>query len=226
MKKLQNLLQKSHFKPVIQTNKIYEKLDFSSKNLDLVNMQFENVVQFSDYVFQEMLLKNHKIGIGGYGEKRVIYLKLKHFSGGEANARDLHLGTDIWTDAGTPIYAPLKGHIHSFAFNNHQGDYGPTIILRHQIENIPFFTLYGHLSLSTLEGLRINQVFEAGQILGTLGNFPENGNWPPHLHFQIIAEMGNYDGDYPGVCHEKDSAYFFQNCPNPNFILKIAENNP
>ncbi len=225
MNRLRNKILNENFQPVIKSSKPYKRLDFSASNSELIKQEFESTNQFSEYVFQIMLEENRKIGVGGYGEKRIIYSKLRHFGAGNAEARDLHLGTDIWADEGTIVYAPLNGYIHSFAFNNHEGDYGPTIILRHQVDNNTFFTLYGHLSQSSLEGIEVGQEFKAGQVIGSIGNLPENGNWPPHLHFQIIEEIGSYIGDYPGVCHKKDSDYYFQNCPNPNLILRIAENN-
>ncbi len=52
-------------------------------------------------------------------------------------------------------------------------------------------------------------------------NFPENGDWPPHLHFQIISEIGEYKGDFPGVSSVENREYFLRICPDPNLILRI-----
>ncbi len=225
MKQLSFLLQNHLFVPIIQETKPCRKLDFSADNTTLAKQKFENVGQFSEYVFQDLLSNNEYMGIGGYRENRVIYSKLQHFGGGEIDARNLHLGTDIWANAGTVVFAPMDGTIHSFHYNNHEGDYGPTIILKHQLDNHCFYTLYGHLSLDSIVAIKRNQLIKAGTALGQIGDYPENGNWPAHLHFQIIEDIGSFQGDYPGVCNQKDSDYFFQNCPNPNLILKVAENN-
>jgi murein DD-endopeptidase MepM/ murein hydrolase activator NlpD len=64
--------------------------------------------------------------------------------------RNIHIGLDLWIKAGTPILAALEGTLHSFNFNAGFGDYGPTIILEHKVENQTFI-LYGHLSLDSLE---------------------------------------------------------------------------
>lgn len=42
-------------------------------------------------------------------------------------------------------------------------------------------------------------VFKKGKKLAALGNSFENGDYAPHLHFQIIKNIENYTGDYPGV---------------------------
>ena len=101
------------------------------------------------------------------------------------------------------------------------GDYGPTIILEHEIEGFTFYTLYGHLSLESLEGKSVGQIVKKGQKIAELGKPPINGDYAPHLHFQIIKNIENKKGDYSGVCSEKDLDFYTENCPNPNFLLKI-----
>ena len=44
------------------------------------------------------------------------------------------------------------------------------------------------------EGDRI----KAGDIFAEFGIPAENGHWPPHLHFQLIADLQGWKGDYPG----------------------------
>ena len=135
--------------------------------------------------------------------------------------RSLHLGVDIWGAAGTPVYAPMGGMVHSFAFNNNFGDYGATIILQHHIDMITFYTLYGHLSLTDLDPLRIGKYLTRGEVVGHFGTPNENGNWPPHLHFQIIDDMGIKQGDYPGVCSLNEAEKYLKNCPDPNLMLNF-----
>jgi len=50
---------------------------------------------------------------------------------------------------------------------------------------------------------------------------PINGDYAPHLHFQIIIDMEEKTGDYPGVCSENKLEFYKNNCPNPNLLLKI-----
>ncbi|CAG5071829.1 hypothetical protein DYBT9623_03811 [Dyadobacter sp. CECT 9623] len=213
-----------HFSQVIQTDKPFKKLDFSAANAALLSRDLSETEVFTSFVFDELLQENKYAGIGGYGENRVIYRHRKHFEGDSINPRSIHLGTDIWVAAGEAVFAPLAGKVHSFAFNDNYGDYGPTIILTHELSGNTFHTLYGHLSLASLDGLVAGKNINAGEHFASVGNFPENGDWPPHLHFQIITDIGHYNGDFPGVSSIADRNYYLSICPDPNLILGIAEN--
>jgi hypothetical protein len=120
---------------------------------------------------------------------------------------------DFWTTAGTPVFAPLAGEVHSFQINEGSGNYGPTIILYHPTEKS--YSLYGHLANDDLKNLKVGDVIAAGQLLCHLGNPSENGGWPPHLHFQLIRDMQGMEGDYPGVCSKRDIDFYANNCPDP-----------
>jgi len=118
------------------------------------------------------------------------------------------------------VFCPLGGMVHSFAMNNADGDYGATLILLHQLEGISFYTLYGHISEADLcvsQGDYINH----GQEMAHFGTAAENGNWPPHLHFQVIMDMELREGDYPGVCGYTEREKFLSNCPDPDLILQL-----
>ena len=128
---------------------------------------------------------------------------------------------DIWTAEGTDVLAVLDGEIHSFQDNANFGDYGPTIILKHTIEDEVFYSLYGHLSRKSLESLQVGQKFKAQEKIAELGAAEENGDYAPHLHFQIIKDLQENKGDYPGVASKKDLDFYLENCPDPNLLLKI-----
>ncbi|MCF0072576.1 peptidoglycan DD-metalloendopeptidase family protein [Dyadobacter sp. CY261] len=207
--------------PIIRNDKPYRNLDFTANNTDLLKRDLFETRDFTAYVFEELLSGNTYNGIGGYGEDRVIYRHRKHFTANAEKPRSIHLGVDLWTDAGTALYAPLDATVHSFAFNDHYGDYGPTIILVHEIAGVTFFTLYGHLSLDSLSGLYNGQHIGQGERFASIGPYPENGDWPPHLHFQVIRDMGNYIGDFPGVCNVADRDYYLNLCPDPALLLRV-----
>jgi murein DD-endopeptidase MepM/ murein hydrolase activator NlpD len=139
----------------------------------------------------------------------------------ETEPRRLHLGVDIWGSTGTKVMAPLDGIVHSFAFNNKDSDYGATIILTHHLDGVGFHTLYGHLSLNSLKNLYEGQKVTKGEVIAEFGMRFENGNWPPHLHFQVIADMQDWKGDYPGVCRFTERVQWLSNCPDPNVILQL-----
>jgi very-short-patch-repair endonuclease len=145
------------------------------------------------------------------------------FGGQGAEPRRLHLGVDIWGKADTPIYVPLAGTIHSFAFNDAYGDYGATLILQHQIDDLIFHTLYGHLSLKSIQDKKEGQTIKAGEWIASFGEPQENGHWPPHLHFQVILNMQGLKGDYPGVCKFSEREKYLANCPDPDLILGMMQ---
>jgi len=145
-------------------------------------------------------------------------------TGGQgAEPRRLHLGVDIWGAAETPVYAPLRATVHSFAFNAAFGDYGATLILAHQLNDVRFYTLYGHLSLGSIENKQEGQTLEKGALIAFFGEPEENGHWPPHLHFQVIENLDGYKGDYPGVCAFSEKETYLANCPDANLILNLIQ---
>lgn len=206
--------------PVVISIPSYLILDFSATNPDLATLDLTDTAVFSDYVFDKLRQAGAAVGVGGYNEHRVIYRRSAHFQQ-TADPREIHLGIDLWAEAGTPVYAPLDGVVHSFQDNNNFGDYGPTIILAHQYEGKPLYSLYGHLSRTSLEGLYEGKPVQAGETIAEIGPYPENGNWPPHLHFQLMTDMLGLKGDFPGVCSLRDRDRYLAICPDPNRFLGI-----
>jgi murein DD-endopeptidase MepM/ murein hydrolase activator NlpD len=200
----------------------YVPLNLSVDNEDLKTVDVDSVDQLEEYVRHVIKRNNGKVAFGGYLEKRGIYQRSDYFNQADPDTdRNIHLGLDLWIEADTSIYAPLEGTIHSFKNNTNFGDYGPCVILKHYINGFEFYTLYGHLSLKSLEGKVIGDKVKKGQEIATLGTDEVNGTYPPHLHFQIIRDIQNYKGDYPGVCNKKDLEYFKGNCPDPNWLIRL-----
>ncbi len=217
---------------------IIAALDLTKNNTALTEFIFNDTGAFSGFIQQELAKANARYLIGGYNERREMYKRSALFDferkqlntatvphKNDAEPRRLHLGIDIWGVAGTKVHAPLGGMVHSFANNDNYGDYGATIILQHQLDTVPFYTLYGHLSLRDITGLRKGQVITRGQPFAHFGKPLENGNWPPHLHFQIIEDMEQKEGDYPGVCKVSEAGKYLKNCPDPDLMLNMVSCN-
>lgn len=218
----------SEFTPVIEAGfyvSDYTPIDLSVNNKDLSERELSSSDTFSDYVSGYTRSKEKKVAWGGYNEVRGLYLRSDLFSAEEKEElkRNIHLGIDIWADAGTAVLAVLDGKVHSFKDNGNFGDYGPTIILQHEEEGQTFYTLYGHLSRGSLEGLKAGTEVRQGQKIAELGAPSENGDYAPHLHFQVIRDLKGQKGDYPGVTSRILQAEFLNNCPDPNLLLKIRE---
>jgi len=194
--------------------------DLSARSRELAGIDLNDVVMFTNYVFAELRRQGTPVGVGRYAEDRVVYRHRSLFNGEEEN-RSVHLGIDLFVEPGTRVNTPLRAEVHSFANNQSPGDYGPTIILRHEPEGVPFFTLYGHLSMQSLTGMHPGRRFAAGEVIGEVGRSQENGGWPPHLHFQVITDMGQWRGDFPGVAAPSQLKKYLELCPDPNLILCI-----
>jgi peptidoglycan LD-endopeptidase LytH len=225
-KRLIHLLRKHRhtFAPVVNFNPGRDKiipLCFTRKNKTLTPEIFGDTASFCKYVSAQLKKAGARYGIGGYHELRALYGRSELFNTGRQEPRRLHLGTDIWGRAGEKIYAPMDGWVHSFANNNNYGDYGATIITQHQLEELYFYILYGHCSLQSLKKLQPGMPVRKGKLLATLGTSAENGHWPPHLHFQLIADMGGWKGDYPGVCAHSEKKQYLCNSPRPDYVLNM-----
>ena len=197
----------------------YATLDFSVRNQDLKHRNLSNLPEMKQYIQEALAKQNASIGIGGYAEERDVYQKSEVFDTQAGASRSIHLGVDIWLEAGAPVYAPLEARVHSFQNNSAFGDYGATIILEHTLEGVLFYTLYGHLSLQSLENLLVGQVILQGANFAFIGDETVNGGWVPHLHFQIIADMLDKVGDFWGVAPKSELEYYLALCPNPTLIL-------
>ena len=152
--------------------------------------------------------------IGRYDEVRPGMYTHDLFEG----KRDLHVGIDIGAPAGEPIHAFGAGIVHSLGVNEEDGSYGPTIIIKHELEGKPIWALYGHLSMESLEMVSEGMSVEEGQVIATVGEKSVNGGWEPHLHFQLsLVEPETHD--LPGVVAPGDREHALAIYPDPRNVL-------
>lgn len=193
-------------------------LDFSSSNYALERINILNTDELSEQIFTLIDEAGVPYGVGGYNEERSVYQRSPLFDS-PSGSRFIHLGIDIWAKPGHPVYAPLSGIVHSIDDNAGFGNYGPTIILQHEIEGQEFYSLYGHLAPLNDELFKGKKI-RAGEPIAHIGAPPGNGDWPPHLHFQLITDVGEHDGDFPGVTTLAEREKYLKLCPDPNMILR------
>lgn len=226
MSSLTAILQRhrADFHPVVPFDAMRDRLhlfNFTDRNTALSPDDIADTERFAIWINRTLRDNNARYGFGGYGEHRTLYARSQHFNHG-TEPRRLHLGIDIWGAAGTKVMAPLDGIVNSWAFNNNDSDYGATLLLTHHLEGVGFYTLYGHLSLNSIKNLTEGQRIDKGEVIAEFGMRFENGNWPPHLHFQCIADMQGWKGDYPGVCRFSEKQQWLDNCPDPDLILRMG----
>ncbi len=169
-----------------------------------------------------------RAGIGRYDEARLFYSGEDFRTAGEDGAeyRTVHIGMDFFMRPGKPVFAPLDGVLHSFRDNAARHDYGPCMILEHRVSAAPskplvFHTLYGHLSRESLAGLQPGRQIRKGERLASIGDYRVNGDWPPHLHFQVITDLLDFEGTFPGVARPGDRSVWKSLCPDPNIICGV-----
>lgn len=199
----------------------YTAIDLSVSNIELAKIDIKSAADFEGYIDRYLHKRNAKVAFGGYIEERNLYKRANLFNNEESEERNIHIGLDLWVAAGTAVLAALDGKVYGFNHNTGLGNYGPTIILEHLIDDQTFYTLYGHLSMESIENIEIGTLFQKGEKVGNLGDSSINGGYSPHLHFQIIQDLNQNQSDYPGVCSKSTLDYYTRNCPNPNLLLKI-----
>jgi peptidoglycan LD-endopeptidase LytH len=180
-------------------------------------MTFDKQPRVLDFTagYDAEFVRQHLPGIGRYDEERGPGMYVSPIY---ADGRNVHMGIDLWDEAGRPVYAFTEGTIFATAIHDNPRDYGPTIVTRHEIEGSTLYVLHGHLSRADLSRWAPGDTFQAGTVIGHLGEPEENGDWVPHVHIQL----GLYppaNADMPGVVKrsERDKARMLY--PDPRVIL-------
>ena len=168
-----------------------------------------------------------KIIAGGYLEPRSIYSSNSYDKIGNfgKESRTVHLGLDFWLSSGTKVYSMFDGEVVTSINDKGDKEYGGLLIIKHKVENFEFYTLYGHNTVGSVLKNKIGAKIKKGDIIAEIANFPENGNWAPHLHFQIMLSKLNYKIDFPGVCYFSQIEVWKDLCPNPNLLFKSMDLN-
>jgi len=158
---------------------------------------------------------------GGYLEPRALYGTEAYDRMGNngKESRTVHLGIDFWLPQGTPVHAPFDGEVVTAVNDAGDKEYGGLIILKHQAGDLQFFTLYGHQTVESALKHRPGDRIKKGERVGVIGDYPENGNWAPHLHFQLMLSLLNYVDDFPGVAYPNELDLWKSICPDPNLLF-------
>ncbi len=162
---------------------------------------------------------------GGYLEPRVIYTSdayAKNGNSGREN-RTVHLGLDFWFPPHTPVHALFDGEVVTACNDAGDKEYGGLVILKHDFNNLEFYTLYGHCTVESATTHMIGDRIKKGDKIAELGDHHENGNWAPHLHFQIMFSMLDYEFDFPGVAYPNQLEVWKGLCPDPNLLFKSLD---
>jgi len=128
------------------------------------------------------------------------------------------MGLDIGGPVGTPVHTFADGKVHCYGYNPEEGDYGHVIIIEYKIKQTSVWALYGHLDAKSCGYKYKGMEVKKGEVIGWFGSEKENGNWPPHVHFQLsFVEPKTHD--LPGVVSMQDHAKSEKQFPDPRLVL-------
>jgi 4-aminobutyrate aminotransferase-like enzyme/Ser/Thr protein kinase RdoA (MazF antagonist)/murein DD-endopeptidase MepM/ murein hydrolase activator NlpD len=159
---------------------------------------------------------------GGYCEPRPLYISTAYDRKGNngRESRTIHLGIDFWLPAGTAVHALFDGEVVTAHNDVGYKAYGGLIILKHQENGLSFYSLHGHLSMASIEDKQPGDRVKKGECIAHLGAPHENGYWAPHLHFQLMLSMLDYEIDFPGVAYNNEIGVWKSICPSPNLLFE------
>jgi Ser/Thr protein kinase RdoA (MazF antagonist)/murein DD-endopeptidase MepM/ murein hydrolase activator NlpD len=200
-----NSFKVSDLFPTAPSNKI-KHIDLSVSSKWIGHQENFNDLDLFQFKIDKLQAEyQDKVLAGGYLEPRPIYTSTAYDKIGNngRESRTIHLGIDFWFHANTPVHAIFDGEVVTSCNDAGDKEYGGLVILKHHVEDFEFYTLYGYNTVESATKHQLGDIIKKGEKIAELGNYPENGNWAPHLHFQIMMSMLDYEIDFPGVAYFK-----------------------
>ena len=110
------------------------------------------------------------------------------------DGRQMHEGLDIRSlqrdkrgDPADPVMAAAGGTVVYFNTRPSLSNYGNYIVVRHVVEGLEIYSLYGHLS-AVRPGLKTGDPVKAGEVIATMGRTSDTETipqWRAHVHFEL-----------------------------------------
>ena len=220
-----NSFSLSNLFPSVDKNEVHLlNLSVSSKWIGHQE-EFNNLDLFQFKIDQLQKEIPNKIIAGGYLEPRAIYTSNTYGKIGNngKESRSIHLGIDFWLPEFTPVHALFDGEVVIAVNDEGDKEYGGLVVLKHNVDDFSFYTLYGHNTIESAIKHNIGDIILKGEKICELANYPENGNWAPHLHFQILLSLFDYKKDFPGVAYHNQIDVWKSVCPDPNLLFKLKD---
>ena len=222
---LKNTFSLSKLFPTINRNEAHH-IDMSVSSKWIGHQQEFNNIDLLQFKIDQLQKEvPTKIIAGGYLEPRAIYTSTAYDKVGNKGreSRSIHLGIDFWLPENTPVHALYDGEVVIAVNDAGDKEYGGLVVLKHQTKEFAFYTLYGHNTVESATKHKLGDVILKGEKIAELGNYPENGNWAPHLHFQIMLSLFDYKIDYPGVAYLSQIDVWKSVCQDPNLVFKSED---
>lgn len=118
---------------------------------------------------------------GGYLEDR-SHLWRGHYQ--EKTGAFTHLGVDFNVPVNTAVSVPVPSEVvYTLKDGDEDGGWGGMVVLKTKVVGVHY--LFAHLRRETLPS--VGSVLPRGSMAGLVAGYPENGNWYPHLHMQVLS---------------------------------------
>lgn len=174
--------------------------------------------KFQEQIFDEIEQNNKEWGVGLYLENRTPLLKDYHQMIDEK--RVFHAGVDIMVPAEYKVYAPIDGEVYKFGIDEGLGNYGGYVIMKHALDETPFYAIYGHLNLDKYP-LETGQKIKCGEIFAETGERANSGWWFTHIHVQIITQKAvDLGRELQGYITHEDLGMVTEIFPSPYHLLR------
>ncbi|MBZ7926754.1 aminotransferase class III-fold pyridoxal phosphate-dependent enzyme [Ensifer adhaerens] len=214
------------FAPIVRPSVKKPKVkvfDFSAAGPEAAQWSSLNAAEADARIAAQIGSDGATFGIGLYGEDRGIYQGDAYATAIEGARRSVHLGVDIFAPADEPVSASFAGKVAFIHDDAVAHGFGPTVLLEHDIENgVRFWTLYGHLSRDSIAKLSEGQAIAKGEVFAAFGAADENGNWAPHLHFQVVTDHLGLGGRMHGVGVGDQWEVWREVSPDPSVVLGLS----
>ncbi len=171
-------------------------------------------------IAEALAMAGASVGIGRHDEPRWVSDSTRSVGreGHEVDLATVHIGMDIFLDAGAAVHAPLDGRVHAVAAGNANGLGAQVEVLHAPEEGVEFYTLYRHLVPAELS---VGQKVEKGTVIGRIASAEERGGDHPHVHFQLAADVLDDATTFPGMIPAAEREVWRDLSPDPNLILGI-----
>lgn len=157
---------------------------YEQKNIDLYSKEniLINPTKCEEFIKDTQEKYSLDFSYGGWMEDREFIWRGWYL---DKEKTFIHLGVDINAPAGTEIAVDFEAEV--IKINNDyplDGGWGPHIIFKHLSR--PFYVLYAHLDKEIF--CKVGDILKEDTIFAKVGIAPQNGNWFPHTHVQIIEK--------------------------------------
>lgn len=202
----------------IKTTKKHHWLDLSAGSLDLANSLNEGDVSWQKRIESIMEHQQVDLALGRYNEARALY-NHEHFSyqgNDEVIWRTVNMGIDFFTKAEVQINAVYAGKVVFTAIDT--VEHGNVIVLEHEVHHgLSFYTLYGGLSKTTTDSIKIGNQVKNGEPIGLTDAVKGTGVF--HFHLMILLHWpGTMDGVLKVVPHHQRE-FYKSIYPDPWFLF-------